>query len=91
MCQSRRKGSGEITIFSYGISVCYKYDFSGLNGLNVARVPSGGRVKFLTTLVGKAFPLSGKRVHTRNAGMMKCWKNGMMPLKSLKPLKSFKS
>ena len=50
------------------ISVGYGYDFNDLNGFNVARVPSGGRVKFLTTFLGKSLPFSGELLHTFQHG-----------------------
>jgi hypothetical protein len=57
------------------------------------------RVNFVTTFVGMPFPIAGKLLHTRSAGIMEhartemreWWKIGMMPFKSLKPLKPFKS
>ena len=63
MCQSRRKGSGEITIFSYGISVGYLDNFDDLSDLNVERIPLGGSMKLLTTFVGRVLPLSGRKIH----------------------------
>jgi hypothetical protein len=35
-------------------------------------------MKFLTTFVGKVFPLSGRRIHILRAGIMEYWNVGMM-------------
>ena len=46
--------------------------------LNVGRLPSGGSMKFLTTIAGKVFPFSGRQVHIPRAGIMEYWDVGMM-------------
>jgi len=68
VCQEGGKGEREDKIFSNGISVGYKYDLNSLNDLNVARVPWGRSMKFLTTFLGKVLPLSGKHLHTFHHG-----------------------
>jgi hypothetical protein len=67
VCQRRQKDGTKEKIFSNGISVGYTDDLNGLNGFDVERLPLGGSMKFLTTFVGRVFPLSGRKIRTFTA------------------------